>query len=137
MSWRNYLSLGRLAFQGEESNLFGVPFDKPVELFPLERLVERLGRCPIFLELLIRKIPYFVFDRLYYLRSDQVTNSLLVRRLDIFVIEGTEIASYSDAINACWNYTKAFLGELRDTRRGINIPWSQEAVSEVSTEGVY
>jgi hypothetical protein len=48
------------------------------------------------------------------------------------VIEETGIGSYSDAINAWWNFPKAFLEELWGTGRGINVPWPQEAVPEVS-----
>jgi len=56
----------------------------------------------------------------------------LIQRFDKFVIEETGIGSYSDTINARWNFPKTFLQELWSAGRGINVPRPQATMPEVS-----
>jgi len=117
-----------VTLQSEKSQLFGVFLGegtaddyKTMRFLPPERFVEKLGCSPVFLEPVITKIPYFVFDWTGHLGYDDIANALLVQGLDKFVIEKTGIGSYPDPINARGNFPQTFFEEFRSTGRGINV----------------
>ena len=128
-----------ITLQSKKSQLFGVflgqgatDHDKTMGLLPPERLVEKLGGCPVFLEPVITKVSYFVSDRTGHLGYDDIANPLLIQRLDKFVIEKTGIGSNSDPIDARGNLFQAFFEEFRSTGRGINVSRSQDPMPKVS-----
>jgi hypothetical protein len=123
-----YKDLIAVAFQSEKRQLFGVflgegaaDYYKTMRFLPPERFVEKLGCSPVFLEPVITKIPYFVFDRTSHLGYDDIANAFLVQRLDKFVIEETRIGPYPDPINARGNFPQTFFEEFWSTGRGINV----------------
>jgi len=117
-----------VTLQTEKRQLFGVFLGegaaddyKTMGFLPPERFVEKLGCSPVFLEPVITKIPYFVFDRVCHLGYDGIANAFLVEGLDKFVIEKTGIGSYSNPIDTRRNLSETFFEEFRSTRRGINV----------------
>jgi hypothetical protein len=117
-----------VTFQTEKRQLFGVFLGewaaddyKTMGFLPPERFVEKLGCSPVFLEPVITKIPYFVFDRVCHLGYDGIANPLLIQGLDKFVIEKTRIGSYSNPIDTRRNLSETFFEEFWCTRRGINV----------------
>jgi hypothetical protein len=87
-----------VTLQSEKRQLFGVFLGeraaddyKTMRLLPPERFVEEFGCSPVFLEALIPKGSYFLFDWTSHLGYDDIANPLLIQGLDKFVIEETRI----------------------------------------------
>jgi len=123
-----YKDLIAVALQSEKRQLLGVllgegaaDYYKTMRFLPPERFVEKLGCSPVFLEPVIPKGSYFLSDRTGHLGYDDIANSLLIQRLDKFVIEKTGIGSYSDSIETRGNLSHTFFEEFWGTRRGINV----------------
>ena len=134
-----YKDLIGITLQSEKSELLGVFLGqgatdhyKTMGFLPPERLVEKLGGCPVLLEPVITKGSYFVSDWTGHLGHDDIANPLLIQRLDKFVIEKTGIGSYSNPIDARWNLSQTFFEEFWSTGKGINVSMSQETMPKVS-----
>ena len=128
-----------VTLQSEKRQLFGVFLGeraaddyKTMRLLPAERFVGKFGGSPVFLEPVIPKGSYFLSDWTGHLGYDDIANSLLIQRLDKFVIEKTGIGSYPDPINARGHFPETFFEKFRTTGRCINVSRSQETMPKVS-----